>query len=665
MVENQPLFYYTVLLSALACLAMPFLRSGNRSVLAFLIILLNAILTSLLAVRCFLGQVVHIKVLHGSVFNDIVISIDPLSAWFILIVNLTCLTGALYGIHYMKAYAAQSVNLTLHWCSFIIFHCSMLWVCSLQNSLAFLVAWEIMSISSFLLVIFDHSHVSNVRAGINYLVQMHIGVTFLAVGFIMVALKTRDYDFKAIQAFFLEGNSHLLFFLFFIGFGLKAGFVPLHSWLPHAHPAAPSHVSGVMSGVIVKMGIYGILRVLTYLNTNLLGIGAIVLAMSIITAIYGILSGAIHRDIKRILAFCTIENIGIIGMGIGIGIIGRGIGSMTLMSIGFSAALLHTLNHSLYKSLLFFVSGSIYQQTHSRNMEHLGGLMKKMPWSGFFFLSGSCAISGLPPFNGFISKFLLMTGFVEGIQTENLHYGFVMIICMISLALAGGLSLLTFSKSFSVVFLGSARTTHSGHAHEIPWNGLFPLGIILACMLLIGFYPSIVFVPVQQVMPIMDSRMGLSNGLDQLTQTLSFVGVTSLVFVMLFLVLFLLRSRIVRQKTVVYLATWGCGYIAPNARMQYTGKSFSKTLAKLFSFLTQEQKKYTEIENSVVFPAQRAYQSSYLEFFEKQFINKVINLLLKLLSYFSFVHNGRVQMYMLYGVFFILILFIATIFNLI
>ena len=661
MAEDDFLIYYTVLLAVLACLVMPFLSSRNKSVSAILIILLNAILTSFLAIKSFLGQAMLLKPFSGSVFGDIVISIDPLSAWFVLIINFTCLTGALYGIHYMKPYVAQKANLTLHWSSFVVFHCSMLWVCSLQNSLAFLVAWEMMSISSFLLVIFDHSRIGNIKAGINYLVQMHIGVSFLIVAFIMVSFETGDYDFNSIQTVFLRGNPGLLLLLFFAG--LKAGFVPLHTWLPHAHPAAPSHVSGVISGVIVKMGIYGILRVVTYLNTHLISTGAIILIVSIITAVYGILSGAIHRDIKRMLAFCTIENVGIIGMGIGIGVLGKGIGSVPLMLMGFSGALLHTLNHSLYKSLLFFAAGTIYQQTHSRNMEHLGGLLKKMPWSAFFFLCGSLAISGLPPFNGFISKFLLMTGFAEGIQTQNLQFSFVMVTCMTALALAGGLSLLTFCKSFGVVFLGSPRSAHPPNAHEIPSSALIPFWIILVLMLLIGLCPSVVFDPIQLIMPIMDRRVGISNDLAYLTETLSVIGMASLVLVLLFLFFFLLKIRIDRQKTINYSPTWSSGYIAPNTRMQYTGKSFSKTLAKLFSFLTQEQKKYVEIENSIVFPAQRFYQSSYLEFFEKQVINKITNLLLKFIGYFSFIHNGQVQMYMLYGVFFILILFIATIFN--
>jgi hydrogenase-4 component B len=665
MEKSEVLILYTVLVSGLACLMIPFLAAKIKSLAAFGFILLNSIVTSLLAIKAFLGHAVLISIFGGPVFGDIVISIDPLSAWFILIVNCTCLSGALYGIHYMKPYAAQKANLSIHWSAFVMFHTFMLWVCSLQHSLAFLVAWELMTMASFLLVIFDHSRIANLKAGINYLIQMHIGVSFLIVAFIMVAFKTGDFSFDGIKLYFQNGNSDLLFLFFFLGFGLKAGFVPLHTWLPHAHPAAPSHVSGVMSGVIVKMGIYGILRVLTYLNTNLVLIGASVVAISIITALYGILSGAIHRDIKRILAFCTIENIGIIGMGIGVGLMGKGIENIPLMVIGFSAALLHALNHSLYKSLLFFAAGNIYQQTHSRNMEHLGGLLKKMPWTAFFFLCGALAISGLPPFNGFVSKFLLLTGAIEGILVDNIKFDLVMITCIISLLLAGGLSLLAFSKSFAIVFLGSPRTLQTDHAHEMPFSARIPFAVILLLMLLIGLFPALVLQPIAQIMPLMNDGIQIPYNLAYLTRALPVVGVTSLILISIIAFVYIIRNVFIKRSiTVNYSATWGCGYVAPNTRMQYTGKSFSKTLAKLFSFITQEQKKYIEIENTLVFPGKRSYRSSYLEFFEKQILAKVTNSLLAFLSYFSFVHNGKVQMYMLYGVFFILILFMATIFNL-
>lgn len=662
----EVLIPYTIVVALFACLVIPFLSSRQKALMAFVAIFLNATVTSFFAVTILTGgSDVSVKLNGGLVFGQIGLLIDALAAWFILIINFTCLTGAVYGIHYMKAYSSLTKSLSLHWCFFIFFHCSMIWVCILQNSLAFLAAWEIMSISSFLLVMFDHTRIGTVKAGINYLIQMHIGVACLTVAFIMVSWQSNDYDLNRISSYLLTGNSFWLLLFFFLGFGIKAGFVPLHTWLPHAHPAAPSHVSGVMSGVIVKMGIYGILRILTYLSNDLVTVGIIILIVSVVTAFYGILSGAIHRDIKRMLAFCTIENVGIIGMGIGIGVIGKGLGSSTIMVIGFSSALLHTLNHSLFKSLLFFATGTIYQQTHSRNMEQLGGLIKKIPITGFFFLCGSLAISGLPPFNGFISKFLLFSGFIEGIKVYNNQFAILMIVSIIGLALAGGLSLLTFTKAFSIIFLGSPRTQSSDHAKEVSHSALFPFYIIFFCMLIIGVFPALTFEPIQYVILLMDKEAGTAIELINLSSILSYVGLVSFALIFTIAGVFFIRNRIVRKKTVTYSATWGCGYPTPNVHMQYTAKSFSKSLAKLFHFITQEEKKYSEIESTIIFPSSRSYRSNYIEFFEKKIISKITKSLLIFISWFSFVHNGRVRMYILYGFIFILFLFVATIFELI
>src|SRR5258708_15053414 len=292
-------------------------------------------------------------------FGNIPIRIEALSGWFMLIINLTCLNGALYGKGYMKPYGAQKNNISFHWILFVALHVSMLLGCMIQHGLACAVACEIMSLSALLLIMFEHAKPETLKAGVNYLIQMHIGVLLLTIAFIRVYLSEGSFDFSAIGLFFSQYQPAGLFAIFFLGFGIKAGFIPLHTWLPHAHPVAPSPISGILSGVVVKMGIYGILRVITYLHSGFLQTGEAILILSLLTALYGILNAAVHRDFKRMLAFCTIENIGIIGMGIGIGLIGEATGNSLIFFLGFSAALLHSLNHSLYKSLLFFTAGAI------------------------------------------------------------------------------------------------------------------------------------------------------------------------------------------------------------------------------------------------------------------------------------------------------------------
>ena len=420
-------------------------------------IILNAIITSWMAFPALSGSLVYYSFYAGSFLGTIPISIDGLSSWFILIVNFTSVTGVLYGIGYLKKQTESASKLTLHWILYMLFHLSMVWVCMLQNGLVFLIAWEIMSLTSLLLIIFDNNNQKTLKAGINYLVQMHISVVLLTVGFIMVYYKIGSFNFDAIGTYFISNNNILLFLLFFIGFGLKAGFIPLHTWLPHAHPAAPSHISGVMSGVIVKLGIYGIFRVITFLKFDYLLIGEIILIISVLTGLYGILNAAVNRDFKKMLAYCTIENIGIIGIGMGVGLIGVGNGNALLYYLGFGGALLHVLNHSLFKSLLFYSAGSVYHQTHTRNMDKLGGLIKDMPKTAVIFLVGAIAIGGIPPFNGFISEFIIYSGLTEGIQTNSISQILVFVLSFAALSIIGGISILTFTKAFGTIFLGNKR----------------------------------------------------------------------------------------------------------------------------------------------------------------------------------------------------------------
>ena len=636
-----------------------------KASLTAVLIILNTVLTSIPAVHVLMGQPVGFIISSAYFFGDIPIRIDALSAWFILIINLTCVNGILYGIGYMKSYSEQKANLTLHWMLFLLFHTSMLWVCMIQHGLAFLVAWELMSMSSLLLVIFEHQNKNTLKAGLNYLVQMHISVVFLTSAFIWVYFSTGSFDFEAIGGFFAANTNIWLFLLFFVGFGIKAGFIPFHSWLPHAHPAAPSHVSGVMSGVIVKLGIYGIFRIATFLRQDYVLIGESVLALSVATGLYGILNAAVHRDFKKMLAYCTIENIGIIGTGIGLGIMGIGLGNNILIVLGFAGAMLHTLNHSLFKSLLFFTAGSVYQQTHTRDMEKLGGLMKQMPHTGFLFLIGALAIGGLPPFNGFVSEFLLYSGYLAGIQTLDVTNATLLIFTLSSLAIIGGISILTFSKTFGTIFLGSARTKLHHEPVEASFIMLLPQYFIVAIMLSIGIFPGVyfnwslkaisAFLPASQLADIMP--------IAPIVNTITVIGFYAFIFIGLVAAIYFIRVYFTRRQPATYKPTWGCAYVAPNPRMQYTGKSFSKTLGKLLNFILIENKRYQEIPVEETFPGRRKHSSHYIDFFETRIINGIVDRLVYSMNYFQFIQNGKTQAYVLYGIFFIVLIFLGTMFN--
>jgi hydrogenase-4 component B len=637
-----------------------------KSIISISVVLIISLITSTLAIESLSAGSLESVINGGVFFGEIPLRIDSLSAWFILIINFTSLTGVVYGAGYLQSTKAESSFLTFHWILYILFHTSMLLVCMVQHTIVFVVVWEIMSLLSFLLVMFDYTNPKVVKAGINYLVQMHLSVIILTVAFIWVYAKTGTFDFKGISLFFGSNINIWLFMLFFAGFGIKAGFIGMHTWLPQAHPAAPSHVSGVMSGVIVKMGIYGIIRIITCLKADYLILGDIVLTFSILTGLFGIMNSAVHRDFKKMLAYCTIENIGIIGIGIGLGLIGIAKNQSLLFFFGFGGALLHVLNHSLYKSLLFFSAGSVYSQTHTRDMDKLGGLIKKMPQTAVLFLIGAIAIGGIPPLNGFISEFLIYSGLLCGINSPGISQVTLMITTFAGLSLIGGISILTFTKTFGTIFLGMPRRTLRHEPSEVSSLMLIPKYLIVAFMIMIGLFPAYII----NVAGIVVGRISFpdfrfdANGLSPYFSVMKNISFASLLFLAILGIMFAVRWLISRGNEKKYAATWGCAYVAPVRRMQYTGKSYSKSFGKLLSFVMIEKKAYSEIKKKEIFPVPRKYRSFYLDLFESKIINPVLHLITRFIYLFLFVQNGKVQAYVIYGIVFIMVIFIGTILNL-
>jgi formate hydrogenlyase subunit 3/multisubunit Na+/H+ antiporter MnhD subunit len=629
-------------------------------------ILFSAIITSIPAIEALMGTASTTTLYGGNIFGQITFTIDALSAWFILIINLVSVFGALYGTGYLgNAHSDTSKN-NLHWTMFMLFHASMLWVCMLSNGLAFVIAWEIMSLSSFMLVIYDYQNKNVLKAGINYLVQMHLSVVLLSIAFIWVYSLTGTFDFEGISSFFAHEQNIWLFLLFVAGFGLKAGFLGLHTWLPEAHPAAPSHVSGVMSGVIVKMGIYGILRVISHMQSDYLLAGQIILTLALLTGLFGIMNAAVHRDFKKMLAYCTIENMGIIGLGIGLGLIGIGLAKPLIIFLGFGGALFHVLNHSLFKSLLFFTAGSVYKQTHTRNMEHLGGLIKKMPSTGVLYLMASIAISGLPPFSGFISEFMIYLGFLSGIGHLDIGLNTLFIGSFAGLSIIGGISVLAFTKSFGIIFLGEARTSFKHPINEVPRNMLFPKFALLALMIGLIVIPALLTEVLALIIHSIASSYPVSSTLETLpyVNALSSIGLYTLLFLAVSVLIFAVKHQVTKKHAEVAGPTWGCGYTAASPKLQYTGKAYSKSLAKLFSFIVPEQKHFNEIQSTETFPEKRSFLTSYQDIFDDRLIHPLSIYLRRFTNLFQFIQNGRIQAYVFYGILFMLIVFLGTLFNL-
>lgn len=633
------------------------IKGRKKSVVAILAILVNSALSSWIAVQALMGHPFDERFYGGLVFGEIVIHADALSAWFILLANFTMLTGLLYGRQYLKAYETKNADITLHYISYVINHFAMIGIFCVQNSLAFLCVWEIMTISSFLLIIFEREKINTLKAGINFLVQSHISITLLTLGFIWVSSRTGSYQFSAIA----EYTSHvhpalafLLFIIFFCGFGIKAGFVPFHTWLPYAHPASPSHISGIMSGVIIKLGIFGILRMLLLIKVDYQLVGYTILIISVISGVYGVMLAIIQHNVKKLLAYHSIENIGIIGIGIGLGCLGLGLNNQFLAFVGFAGALLHTLNHSLFKSLLFYIAGTVYQATHTMEIEKLGGLIKKMPQTAALFLIAALAICGLPPFNGFISEFLIYSGLFNGVVANPLSSSIVLVSALFGLVLIGGLAILCFTKAFGIIFLGTERHPYSSPIKEPDRPQLFPMYMVAVMIISIGIVPQFFIHFMFPAVILFTGSHNISGIASSFNSTFTTIGLSATAFIILSVILFLIKRKITAAHKNSESPTWGCGYTVASPRLQYTANSFVRSYRKLVRPIFIMNKSEGVIED--VFPKPIHSETHPYDKFEAIFIDKPLKFLKRFMGRFDFLQNGSEQFYILYGMAFIIVL---------
>lgn len=580
--------------------------------------------------------------------------LDRLSAFFAAVISVISFIGTVYAIGYMKPYYGKGRTTTSHFLFLPVLIASMITVVVVQNVVAFLIAWEIMSLSSFFLVAFENEREEVYEASINYLVAMHVGVLFLMGGFLAVAFKSGSFDFASFTAVFAEnkGLANLVFVLLFIGFGTKAGFVPFHTWLPRAHPAAPSHVSGLMSGIMIKTGIYGILRVLTLIKTPGVEIAYFVLGISLVSGILGVAYAIAQHNIKRLLAYHSVENIGIIGIGIGLGMLGLAYGSEPLALLGFAGGILHVLNHSLFKSLLFFATGGVYQKTHLLDIELLGGMVKFMTFTAVAFLVGSIAISGLPPFNGFVSEFFIYWGMLNGLMAGKMFLSIAMIVSFASLAFIGAMALLCFTKVFGVVFLGSPRSRYHETPTEVSNTMKFAMALQMAAIVLIGLFPNYAFSGISLVARTFMTGEGAPPDAAPYLATLGGVSKGLLIFIGISAVLFILRALLLRKRSVYLYKTWDCGYQAGNVRMQYTASSYAAPFLRVFRFLFSWHTHLKKPEG--LFPKEADYESHALDRFEQGIINPLISLIERFLNAFTWIQSGSTQQYILYGLIFLI-----------
>lgn len=593
----------------------------------------------------------------SGLLGELTFTLDPLSGFFILVTNFTMLTGLLYSRGYLKAYenTKNPAQFALHYFSYTWLHLSMLAVLTLRDGLSFLIAWELMAVSSFMLILFEAEKRATLKTAVNYLVQMHIGFVLLLIAFLITEAGTGQMSFDALPAYFSDHPNTPIFLLFFAGFAVKAGFMPFHTWLPEAHPAAPSHVSGVMSGVMIKMGIYGIFRVLTSVQSGWYTIGISILVISAFTGILGILFSVVQKDIKKVLAYSTIENIGIIGLGIGLGAIGIALKNPVLSVLGFTGSLLHVLNHSLFKSLLFFAAGSVYRATHTRNIEELGGLIHSMPRTAGLFLFGSAAICALPPLNGFISEFLLYLGFFKGLGAGSEYLSILFLLLIIALALIGGLAIFSFSRAFGISFLGSPRKKIDLRTETVTPGMIFPQLLIAFIILGIGLMPMAAIAPIAAIVEAQFHTSPVTSGFV-LINAMNKISISGIILITLVSCILYLRARILSKRSPTYGPTWGCGYTLGTPRQQYTGASYAENLAELAQPVLQNREEFRAIPPEDIFPHKRSLHVQTTDIFAKT-LGKLTDVSWFVLKKLARLQTGNIRHYVLYAFIFILLIF--------
>lgn len=505
----------------------------------------------------------------------LVLHLDPLAAFFLLPTCLLALLCAVYAAGYLREYPRPAA-LGPHWFFFNLLVAAIILVLTAANAVLFLAAWEIMTLASFFLVAFEHRQPEVRQAAWLYLVLAHLALSLLLAFFVAAGVRCGSFDFADFTplAQLAPTLATLLFALAAAGFAVKAGLFPLHVWLPDAHPAAPSHVSALMSAVMVNTGIYGLLRVAGLLPTISANTGIVLMLLGGAGALYGIALAILQRDIKRCLAYSTVENIGIIFLGLGLGLFASRHGQPLIALLGFAGSLLHIWNHTLFKGLMFLGAGSLLHGTGSRDLNRMGGLLRRMPWTGSLLVGGSLAIAALPPFNGLVGEWLLYLGLFKAGMAGSGFGSLVPLLLVGVLGLTGALAVVAFTRLCGIALFGEPRSEETGQAHESDSRMIVPMAVLLLACLAIGLHPQsavgLIAAPVLLLAPANPELLaGVLSPVAQLGHW-AILLVLALAATTLGL-LWLLRTRPCSRA-----GTWGCGYAFPSPRMAYTADAFAE-----------------------------------------------------------------------------------------
>ena len=568
--------------------------------------------------------------------------VDPLAAFFLMLISLLSIPVLIYSIGYLQAeYIEKNVGVLS--ALYHMFVLSMLLVVCAANGFLFLFLWECMTLVSFAFVVSDTKSADSQKAGFIYLLMTHIGSVFLLLIFLILAKQTGSFSFASfhnVGSQISNGLKFLLFLSTLIAFGTKSGLIPLHIWLPEAHPAAPSHISALMSGVMIKTAVYGILRfVFDFLLPFPYWWGFILAGFAIVTALLGIIYASGETDIKRLLAFSSIENMGIILLPIGVGIVCFNLGQKELASLSILAGLFHALNHSLFKGLLFMAAGSVISVTHTRNMEKLGGLIKLIPQTGFFFLIGALAISAFPPFNGFVSEWFIFQTLLLSFQVHSHAMKIFAPICAALLGFTGAICASTFVKAFSGIFLAMPRSHQVIHTHGVPISMRFGMGMLTLLCFCFGIMPffnmpilknATESITATNIQPNVFSVNSLFiNFFKQTSQgVITFASFSPLLIFLLLILFFLLFCFLfwifVPKTSLRKDETWSCG-ITTKPEFEYTPTGYTQPLKVVFSEMHTPE-----------------------DFYHKYLYLPVVNGLINLSHRIKPLQSGVIQIYLLY-----------------
>lgn len=576
-------------------------------------------------------------------------TLDPLAAFFLAPLFVLTALAAVYGVDYLKPYEGKK-PLGLAWAAFNILTAAMVVVFTAANAVLFMLGWELMAAAAFLLVLFEHEREQSRRASYLYLAAGGAGALLLLAAFALLGRSAASLDFALFTV--PEGGAAAgVFLLVLAGFGLKAGFIPLHVWVPEADPAAPGYVAAVMSGVMMKTGIYGLIRMLAFLSPWQEWWGWTMLLAGAASCVLGALFALAQHELRRVLAYSSIENIGIILMGLGLGTVAAVNGAAAMSALAFSGALLHVLNHALFKGLLFMGAGAVLSGAGTTELDALGGLAKRLPRTAPLFLLGSAAACALPPLNGFTGEFLIYLAAFGGAAAPAALAG---IVAALALAVAGALAAAAFTRAAGTAFLGDPRTARAAGAHEAGPLMIAAMRTLALLCLLLGLAGPLLLLPVGTAVA---AAFGLAPALaavEGAAAPLAYVSAAGLLLIALAALAFAGRARALKDKAPAAAGTWDCGYAAPTARMQYGAASFSQPLTDFFQPILRKIGQYPVITE--YFPGKASFSTEAQAVFYNSFYMPAAARLRDLAYRFSWIQHGRLQIYIMYIVVTLLLL---------